>query len=64
MERRCGGNGLLIASFIVTLVGLALVARSTLGLSREWTTLLVGLGLLGAGLLRRALPERPAAPGS
>lgn len=55
MARRCGGNGLLIAGLIVTLVGVGLVATRTFGLPREWTTLLIGLVLLGAAGARRLL---------
>jgi hypothetical protein len=54
MNRPCTGNGLLIAGGIVTLIGLGLVLTRTLNVSREWTTLLIGLALLAAGLLRRA----------
>jgi len=55
MNRRCGANGLLLAGVIVTLVGLGVVLVRTLGVPREWTTVLVGLALMGAGLARRAL---------
>ena len=58
MARPCGGNGLLIAGFIVTLVGVGLVATRTFGLPREWTTLLIGLVLLGAGAARSLLSSR------
>jgi hypothetical protein len=55
MNRRCGANGLLLAGVIVTLVGLGVVLVRTLGVPREWTTVRVGLALMGAGLARRAL---------
>jgi hypothetical protein len=55
MTRRCGGNGLILAGVIVTLVGLAVVLVRTLAVPREWVTVLVGLALVGAGLVRRAL---------
>lgn len=55
MTRRCGGNGLILAGVIVTLVGLGVVLIRTLAVPREWVTVLVGLALVGAGLARRAL---------
>lgn len=55
MTRRCGGNGLILAGVIVTLVGLGVVLVRTLAVPREWVTVLVGLALVGAGLVRRAL---------
>lgn len=55
MTRRCGGNGLMLAGMIVTLVGLGIVLVRTLAVPPEWTTVLIGLALLGAGLARRAL---------
>jgi hypothetical protein len=55
MARRCGGNGLILAGVIVTLVGLGVVLIRTLAVPREWVTVLVGLALVGAGLARRAL---------
>lgn len=55
MTRRCGGNGLILAGVIVTLVGLGVVLVRTLAVPREWVTVLVGLALLAAGLVRRAL---------
>jgi hypothetical protein len=55
MTRRCGGNGLILAGVIVTLVGLGVVLVRTQVVPREWTTVLVGLALVGAGLVRRTL---------
>jgi hypothetical protein len=54
-SKRCGGNGLILAGVIVTLVGLGIVLVRTLTIPREWVTVLIGLALLGAGLVRRAL---------
>ena len=58
MNRRCAGNGLLLAAMIVTLVGLAVALTATLGIPRHWTTVGVGLALLAAGVVRRALHPR------
>jgi hypothetical protein len=58
MNRRCAGNGLLLAGMIVTLVGLAVALTATLGIPRHWTTVGVGLALLAAGVVRRALRPR------
>lgn len=58
MNRRCAGNGLLLAGMIVTLVGLAVVLTATLGIPRHWTTVGVGLALLATGVVRRALRPR------
>jgi hypothetical protein len=55
MTKRCGGNRLILAGVIVSLVGLGIVLIRTLAVPREYTTLLVGLALVGAGLARRAL---------
>jgi hypothetical protein len=58
MNRRCAGNGLLLAGTIVTLVGLGVVLTATLGIPRHWMTVGVGLALLAAGAVRRALGPR------
>ena len=58
MNRRCAGNGLLLAGMIVTLVGLAVAVSATLGIPRHWTTVGVGLALLATGVVRRALRPR------
>jgi hypothetical protein len=55
MNRRCGSNGLLLAGTIVTVIGLGVALISTLGIPRHWTTVGVGLALLAAGAVRRAL---------
>jgi hypothetical protein len=52
--RRCGGDGLILAGGIVTLVGLGVVLVRALAMPREWVPVVVGLALLGAGLIRRA----------
>jgi hypothetical protein len=53
--KRCGGDRLIMAGAIVTLVGLGVVLIRTMAVPREWTTVLVGLALVAAGLVRRAL---------
>ena len=58
MNRRCAGNGLLLAGMIVTLVGLAVALTATLGIPRHWTTVGVGLALPATGVVRRALRPR------
>jgi hypothetical protein len=55
MTQRCAGNGLVVAGLIVSLIGIGIVLVRALEIPREWTTLLVGLALLVAGLARRAL---------
>jgi hypothetical protein len=55
MAQRCSGNGLMVAGLIVTLIGLGIVLTRTLAIPREWTTVLIGVGLLVAGAARRAL---------
>ena len=59
MAERCAGNGLIAAGLVVTLVGLGIVLARGLELPREWTTVLIGVALLGAGAVRRALRSRP-----
>ena len=59
-SRRCSGNGLILAGIIVTLIGLAVVATRTFHIPREWTTVGVGIALLGTGAARRML-RRPNA---
>jgi hypothetical protein len=53
--KRCGSDRLIMAGTIVTLVGLGIVLIRTMAVPREWTTVLVGLALVAAGLVRRAL---------
>jgi hypothetical protein len=55
MAQRCGGNGLMVAGVIVTLIGLGIVLTRTLAIPREWTMVLSGVALLVAGAARRAL---------
>jgi glucose uptake protein GlcU len=55
MAQRCGGNGLMVAGVIVTLIGLGIVLTRTLAIPREWTMVLIGVALLVAGAARRAL---------
>jgi hypothetical protein len=58
MARRCGGNGLILAGLIVTLVGTAVALTAALAIPGYWTTLGVGLVLLAAGAARRTLRAR------
>jgi hypothetical protein len=55
MTRRRSGFGLMLAGSIVTLVGLALALMHTFAIPRHWTTVIVGIALLGAGAIRAAL---------
>jgi hypothetical protein len=55
MSRRCGANGLMLPGLIVILIGLGVVLMRTLAVPGEWTTVVIGLALVGAGLARRAL---------
>jgi hypothetical protein len=55
MACRRSGFGLMVAGAIVTLVGLAVVLMHTFAIPREWTTVIVGVALLGAGVARAAL---------
>jgi hypothetical protein len=55
MIQRCAANGLIAAGLVVTVIGLGMVLVRVLDIPREWTTLLVGLALLLAGVVRRAL---------
>ena len=58
MANRCSGFGLTLAGGIVTLVGLSVVLMHTFAIAREWTTVIVGVALLGAGAVRAALGRR------
>jgi hypothetical protein len=60
MIQRCAGNGLIAAGLIVTLIGLGIVLVRMLEIPREWTTLMIGLALLLAGAVRRALRSTDA----
>jgi hypothetical protein len=54
------GNGLIAAGLIVALIGLGIVLVRVLEIPREWTTLMIGLALLLAGAVRRALRSSDA----
>ena len=54
MNRRCGGNGLMLAGLIVMLIGLAVAAAATLHIPGYWTPVLVGAALFLVGALRWA----------
>ena len=54
MNRRGGGNGLMLAGLIVMLIGLAVAAAVTLHIPGYWTPVLVGAALFLVGALRRA----------
>jgi hypothetical protein len=53
MDRRCGGNGLMLAGLLVMVIGLGVVAAVTLHIPGYWTPVLVGAVLFLAGVLRR-----------
>jgi drug/metabolite transporter (DMT)-like permease len=44
-------NKLMVAGLVVTLVGLFIVVRHEMGIPSYWTPLLVGIGLLIAGVV-------------
>jgi uncharacterized membrane protein HdeD (DUF308 family) len=54
-------NGLVLAGLIVTLVGLFIVIRHSLAISSYGTPLLVGIGLLVAGVIWSALQGKAKA---
>ncbi len=47
------GNGLIVAGAIVTFIGLCIVLIKVLRIPSYWVPVMVGLGLLLAGLIRR-----------
>jgi mannose/fructose/N-acetylgalactosamine-specific phosphotransferase system component IIC len=54
------GNGLIVAGTIVTVVGLCIVLIKVFQVPEYWVPLMVGLGLLAMGLVRRATSGRSA----
>jgi len=54
-------RGLMLAGFILTLVGLVIVATNVLALPRYWTPLLVGLTLLVIGAVWSAACKKSGA---
>jgi len=54
-------NGLVLAGLIVTLVGLFIVIRHSLAIPSYWTPLLVGIGLLVAGVIWSAWQRKSKA---
>jgi drug/metabolite transporter (DMT)-like permease len=44
-------NKLMVAGLVVTLVGLFIVIRHEMGIPSYWTPLLIGIGLLIAGVV-------------
>ena len=58
MARRCSGNGLMLAGFIVAVIGLSVALIETLDVGRYWTTVAVGVVLLAAGALRTLVGGR------
>jgi hypothetical protein len=64
MACRRSGFGLMLAGAIVTVVGLAVVLMHTFAIAREWTTVIVGVALLGAGAVRAALRQRHPGAGA
>jgi hypothetical protein len=63
MKRACLGHGLIVAGLIVTFIGAATALLAALHVPGYWTPVIVGLGLLVAGVLRNARrgagPEAP-----
>jgi hypothetical protein len=47
------GGGLIMAGAVVTFIGLCIVLIKVLGVPEYWVPLLVGIGLLVIGLVRR-----------
>ena len=54
-------NKLMVAGLIVTLVGLFIVLRHTMGIPSYWTPLLIGIALLVAGAVWSILGGKPGA---
>jgi predicted tellurium resistance membrane protein TerC len=54
-------NGLVLAGLIVTLVGFFIVIRHSLAIPSYWTPLLVGIGLLVAGVIWSAWQRKSKA---
>ena len=54
-------NRLMLAGLIVTLVGLFIVIRHSLAIPSYWTPLLVGIGLLVAGVIWSAWQRKSKA---
>jgi LytS/YehU family sensor histidine kinase len=55
VARRCGGSGLLFGGLVLTLVGLGVALMPALHIPRYWTTAIVGVALLLAGVVRRRM---------
>ena len=53
MDRRCGGNGLMLAGLLVMVIGLGVAAAVTLQIPGYWTPVFVGAVLFLAGVFRR-----------
>jgi len=54
---RKSGNGLIIAGAIVTFIGLCIVLVRVLGVPEYWVPLMVGLGLILLGVIRRMMSK-------
>ena len=52
---RKAGNGLIVAGSVVCVIGVCIVLIHYLSVPEYWVPLMVGLGLLLLGLIRRAL---------
>jgi mannose/fructose/N-acetylgalactosamine-specific phosphotransferase system component IIC len=48
------GNGLIVAGTILTVIGVCIVLIKVFRVPEYWVPLMVGLGLLAMGLVRRA----------
>ena len=62
MNRRCAGNGLLLAGTIVTVVGLGVALTVTLGIPRHWTAGRRGPGVAGRRPGTRGRSARATSP--
>lgn len=54
---RQSGNGLIIAGAIVTFIGLCIVLVRVLSVPEYWVPLMVGLGLILLGVIRRMMSK-------
>jgi hypothetical protein len=52
------GNGLIMAGAIVSIVGVCIVLVQVLRVPAYWVPLIVGLGLMSVGLIRRFIRGR------
>jgi hypothetical protein len=53
------GNGLLLAGTILSVIGVGIVLIKVFRVPEYWVPLIVGLGLIAMGLVRRATTRSP-----